>query len=205
MTIDYVVPGQNPDGYYNGRTVVGYDGKEECNFRSIQSFRDRVATDCVPNGTLTADAVFQGSTLLRCDMVNTSYSVDLDFLNGVQNVRVSSNTTGDSPTVNGSAYFPGPETNISDLDAVRALSYQGMMAAFNQVVLGTVEDSKENTSIMRTILAETQELAFIQETLLSNSTARSGQGPGTRGSLNSTLEQLFENYTISLLSDPFFL
>ena len=120
-----------------------------------------------------------------------------------------------------------------DLSALRLLSYQGIMAAFNQVIVGSSQrkyDSSTqtisaNTTIMRTVLADTEELAFMRDwapssygssgsddlqTLVANSSAKVFQGLtgerlfGTRGALKSTLEELFLNYTISLLAEPYF-
>jgi hypothetical protein len=116
-----------------------------------------------------------------------------------------------------------------DIDALRTLSYQNIMAAFNQMVLGAVLDpfapDGVNTSITKTILADTDELTFIRDwqppaidgsfpslqDQLSNSTqqtymsilARSNEST-TRGPLKSALEDAFQNLTFSLLSQPLF-
>jgi hypothetical protein len=108
--------------------------------------------------------------------------------------------TGNSPIVNASAYFIGPippglstisepanctsflsnpsypddkcTPFVFDIDAGRLLSYQGIMAAFNQLVLGDIQNQgtsvDTNTTIMRTILAQAEELAFIRDWYPSN-------------------------------------
>ena len=116
-----------------------------------------------------------------------------------------------------------------DVDAVRSLSYQNIMAAFNSVLLGTIVDpsipSGLNSSIMKTVLADTTELAFIRDwqphpvdgdfanlqTQLSNSSQSAYQGilahsdvSKSRGSLGANLQELFQNFTLSLLSQPEF-
>jgi hypothetical protein len=53
----------------------------------------------------TVAMVFEDASLLRCDLEDTSYSIDFEYVNGVQNVNVASDTTGHSPLVNGSLYF----------------------------------------------------------------------------------------------------
>ncbi|KAL8877387.1 MAG: hypothetical protein Q9192_008676 [Flavoplaca navasiana] len=70
-----------------------------------------------------------------------------------------------------------------------------------------------NTTIMRTVLANTEELAFMRDWSTSHApgdTENTFQGStgeellGARGALKSTLEELFKNYTISLLAEPYF-
>ncbi|KAL9632579.1 MAG: hypothetical protein Q9204_003730 [Flavoplaca sp. TL-2023a] len=105
-----------------------------------------------------------------------------------------------------------------DSSALNLLSYQGIMAAFNQMILGSVQRNYDggtdtNTTIMRTVLANTEELAFMRDWSTSHAhgdTANTLQGStgeellGARGALKSTLEELFLNYTISLLAEPYF-
>ena len=127
----------------------------------------------------------------------------------------------------------GHKNCFVDLSAIRLLSYQGIMAAFNQLILGSYWKNNDgnpetNTTIMRTILADTEELAFLRDwvssydtsfdtvgrdnlqTVVANSTVKVFQGLtgektlGARGTLKSTLEELFRNYTISLLAEPYF-
>lgn len=201
----------------------------------------------------TAAQYYVNSTLLRCDMVNTSYSVDFNYSGGAQNIHVSSNMTGNSTVINSTGYFLGPPVwythpdlsllpaNCSsfstlpgygdprfgpcvfDLDSIRQLSYQGIMAAFNQLVLGFIQRHDgfvdNRTSILRTVLETTKELTFLQSwtrfyesdllAIISNSTGWAYPGLGnsnpsdTDFDLKSTLECLFQNFTISLLADPY--
>ena len=110
--------------------------------------------------------------------------------------------------------------------ALRLLSYQGMMAVFNQFVVGSFQKQSDgntvtNTTILRTVSPETEELDFLRawnvsdgttdlQILVANSTAKAFQGLAskhildTRSSLKSTLEELFRNFTISLLAEPYF-
>lgn len=108
---------------------------------------------------------------------------------------------------------------IVDLSALRLLSYQGIMAAFNQLIIGssTLRERRgsleANTSVMDTVLAETEELAFLWDWKPHNFQPLSPEAYqglsgervlGTRGALKSTLEELFQNLTISLLAEPYF-
>ena len=111
---------------------------------------------------------------------------------------------------------------------MRLLSYQGIMTAFNQLILGDIRIHdgtyvNTNTTIVKTVLAQTDELSFFRnlhpshdltqeylQTTISNMTGDAYPGllstslPRTRGDLKKTLEQLFQNFTISLLSEPYF-
>ena len=220
-----------------------------CELQMVHEITD-LGTNC--SGS-TAAQYYVNSTLLRCDMVNTSYSVDFNYSGGAQNIHVSSNMTGNSTVINSTGYFLGPPiwdnhpdlsllpANCSsfsalprygdprfgpcvfDLDSIRQLSYQGIMAAFNQLVLGFIQNNDgfvdNRTSILRTVLERTKELTFLQNwgryeidgdflTIISNSTGWAYPGLGnsnpsdTEFDLKSTLECLFQNFTISLLADP---
>ncbi|KAL8985284.1 MAG: hypothetical protein Q9205_000982 [Flavoplaca limonia] len=230
-----------------------------CDYGTIKHVSDALANcstldDTTPRENLAAIAV-QDATLLQCDLVNTSYSLEFEYLNGQQVIR---STMGTSLPLNGSAHFLGPNVydvescgafradpfvefswgdgnpNIVDcgvdLSALRLLSYQGIMAAFNQLIVGSAgmkysfpDGYKEsNTTILRTVLADTKELAFLGnwadttgtfsglQDRIDQNTAKELQGLtgekplGTRGALKSTLEELFQNLTISLLAEPYF-
>lgn len=243
------------DGSDRWATFQHDDVAQMCPLHLVQKLTDQVTPDCkVGNTTLTPALVFKDSTLLRCDLVNTSYSVEFSYLNGAQDIRISSNMTGNSSIVNGNNWFTGAQAPafmqeissepancssfladpyredkgtpcVFDIDAVRSLSYQGIMAAFNQLVLGAIyrqgDFVRMNTTVMKTVLAETKELAFIRDwnfspttdgdlqTLISSSSEGAYQGlvnlklPDARADLKSTLEQLFQNFTISLLAEPY--
>ena len=104
------------------------------------------------------------------------------------------------------------------------------MAAFNQLVLGTIQEVSTSssvmtsTTIMNTVLAQTEELAFIHnwdprvdvgigfpslQTVFSSSAGWAYPGlvnmklPHSRGDLRSTLEELFQSFTTSLLAEPY--
>jgi hypothetical protein len=231
-----------------------YENFEPCDYRMIQNLSEPIPGCNLGNASfVTAEFFFKDSTLLRCDLVNASYSVKFNYSTGVQNVQISPNISY-SPMANTSQLFRGPfitPANCSmfqtssydasdnntcgiDLDAVRLLSFQGIMAAFNEIVLGYIRSgagvySPENTTeVMKTILAETKELAPVQDSYFledfSDTSSNSGftrfqatilnntewpypslvnsQLFNIRGDLKSTLEQLFQNFTISLLAEP---
>jgi hypothetical protein len=60
------------------------------------------------SGNVSATSMFEDATLLRCDLVNTSYLIDFKYMDGRQHVNVMHNLTSDAHVVNTSAYFTGP-------------------------------------------------------------------------------------------------
>ena len=234
------------------------EGRADCPLPMLTTLEGTMTLDCIgPNISFKPASFYEDSTLLRCDLLNTSYSVAFTYQNDAQSIRASTNTTGISPVVNASDCFigPGPLTEtsdvselsncrslqlqpwisdlidypppcLSDVDSMHLLSYQGIMTAFNQLVMGDIknydsEHMKTNTTILKTILAETTEFLFLRDWYLGSDEwtlqnvisymsggAYSGllnlKLPHTRADLKSTLEQAFQNFTISLLAEPYF-
>ena len=238
--------------------AFGYDwptGWDYCSIPTIRTLNNTITMHCGQNNiSFTPSLMYDDSTLLRCDLLNSSYSMNMTYLNGVQDIQVSTNTTGISPLVIGSDYFIGPKhwplsesSNCSsflvnpysdslgdptpcvfDVSAMRLLSYQGIMTAFSQLILGDIRihdgsHVKRNTTIVKTVLAQTDELAFLRDlhpaldstqeylqTTISNRSRDLYPGlldtslPRTLADLKVALEQLFLNLTVSLLSEPYF-
>ena len=102
------------------------------------------------------------------------------------------------------------------------------MAAFNERVLGDIRNGDSfvgmNTTIAQTVLGNTEELSFLRswqpeellnrgpnlQALLANRSQQefaaivAKSDLPDRGSLESNLESLFQNFTISLMSDRYF-
>lgn len=203
------------------------------------------------NITFTPSTAFNGSTLLRCDLVEAPYSAQFNFTDGAQNVTVTSETSLDTPVIVPQLTFTAPISNNNSIKAtcsgidstwsclleestLRLLSYQSIAAAFNQLFVGYIQNTAApggegqlsfGSTIMRTVLGKSEELDFIRnwkssngsdsaylplESLLLNGSnteylsllrTEATESPGT---LKSNLEQLFQNVTISLLSQPYF-
>ena len=222
-----------------------------CLYRPIKRLSDSLTPcgDLFENETITdrdprlALKAFTNATMLQCSMINTSYSVEFEFLNGLQNIRSVSNRTSHPDVLNGNTYFrttpescasfhtaEDPEIAIPscevDVSALRLVSYQSIMAAFNGMVTGSVTqpsvlDPSVNTTVLRTVLKDTHELAFLSNGFYargdsepyyfyssyndsSRMTVASPAASGTRGSLGAAIEELFENITLSLIMEPYF-
>ncbi|KAK5155826.1 hypothetical protein LTS14_005392 [Recurvomyces mirabilis] len=242
------------------RSVPG----ETCTFFGSDSliYSYLVADDvCIPGlqppECLGRQAWLTGSTLLKCDLLNSSYSAEFTYTNGIQSFNVFVGPlTSTAITLEECFNVDGQESDTahtvkvarrdqrSELgpDLIRLLSYQSIAQAFNQLLLGSVTMGgysyllgnpygddiavktpgvQINSSITKTVLMDTRDLAFVSqfngvnETFTSlqtrlnapNETQHRGVAnqiqTGTRGSLKDTLEGLFQKVNISLLADDY--
>ncbi|KAK5679710.1 hypothetical protein LTS10_007658 [Elasticomyces elasticus] len=246
----WTYPTKQKEFYWNNGPI--------CKYAMIADLESPYTGKCDDlNVTFVPAEAFQDATLLRCDLLNTSYSIKFNYTNGVQDVQVSTDTTRNSPLMKGSDFFLGPKLdgdgtilresacttfhqeldngmeapcNFS-LDSLRLLSYQSISEAFNQFVVGAIGTDRMDgvatyTTIMKTVLAQTTELAFLRglytlneefrpplQNLITNNSEgwweypglASSKLPGAGGDLKAALGGLFQNLTISLLSEPYFL
>ncbi|TIA32899.1 hypothetical protein D6C78_07919 [Aureobasidium pullulans] len=203
----------------------------------------------------TISQYFGGSTLLQCQVLNTSYIADFGYENGIQTVNVTNVTYSDPPYLRPAGCVTGPialsnggnnmteawdnraNASCSTLNLanrqcqfepslLRTLAYQSIADAFGQLIQGTIGFSGAvstvtyNSSISKTALLDTEELLFIQNWLMdtifmdlatlsqtSNGTDYVGlsntNNVTSRGSIARTLEQMFQNITLSLLSERY--
>ncbi|KAI3318895.1 hypothetical protein HD806DRAFT_305268 [Xylariaceae sp. AK1471] len=122
-----------------------------------------------PNGQL-AD-----STILQCELYNSTYHVDFNFVNGEQLINI---TMGETLNIVDPILFPGTSRFIftdssessPNFTQAEALAYQSVFDAFGRSLVGSVSSSVDtsgaltvNTSILVTTLSETKELAFLSK------------------------------------------
>ncbi|KAK5681585.1 hypothetical protein LTS10_006118 [Elasticomyces elasticus] len=165
------------------------------------------------------------NTVLQCKLIEAEYHVDFDFINGAQNVNVSTTETGQELRYTKQFY----SNATFDDGFLRQLSYQSVLYAFNSWILGSISSGLSeqiplivNSSIMSTILLQAKEMAYLapqqadtttqsvyratlQQVLGdSNGTTYAGlmppDTPTTSQSLAAMIEELFSNITISLMS-----
>jgi hypothetical protein len=203
----------------------------------------------------TISGFFGGSTLLQCQVLNTSYMADFNYKNGIQTINVSNVAYGDLPHLKAAGCVTGPialsnggnnmteafnnrankscstlnsegEQCLFEPSLIRTLAYQSIADAFGQLIQGTigfggaVPTVTYNSSIFTTILLDTDELIFIQDWLMdaefldlttisqtSNGTEYIGlsntNNVTSRGPLARALEEMFQNITISLMSEQY--
>lgn len=181
------------------------------------------------------------ASVLRCNLHNATYDVDFRFTNGVQKVELRVKDVGEHPLdVLTSVWGINPDldnascTSLNmdrdctfDVSVLRHLSYQAVMDAFTEMLVGYVTllmrpdhsyGLEGNSTVRNTVLATVPELGFLRDISgLSDGWALlQNQGVGHdlyRGlwngleeqrttPLNKTLEELFQNITISLMSSP---
>lgn len=172
-------------------------------------------------------------TLLACDLFNSSYVADFVYINGRQSITVAKDIALDVPLVSTDIFvFPlGPQQswNMSkcndktytpydcyDPTIARVASYQAIRDAFTLLLTGKLDQGTgfSTSFITRTILMDTDDLAFVSNDQVSNDYRANETAFQTlsfvplldsRGPLTDALETLFQNITISLLSEPFLL
>ncbi|KAK5744824.1 hypothetical protein LTR17_001901 [Elasticomyces elasticus] len=201
-------PGQGPEGVWRNAT-----------------FAERVS------------ALFSGTeTMLQCHLYNTSYTATFTYVNGAQDVGVSTDPmngplgleVGDfgSDADVSNCTLTSPDRNCTLLSyKLDILSYQAVFDAFRSLLRGTVSTSQDLTlhfdsNIMMTALPEVAELSFLSnassfidtplpplQTAINTwpgSLVRglsNGRGTHSTLSLLQALEDLFQNVTISLMSE----
>ena len=141
---------------------------------------------------------YNTSTVLRCDVHNSTYHTTFSFINGVQEVDINNVTdVMDTPMItigevvaslNSSNQTdmslrpqacPPSDTNacVFDPRVLSTLSYQAVMHAFTNLVagmisLGDMQDDQtlitSTTQLSSTVLADAPELAFLQSTQTQN-------------------------------------
>lgn len=179
------------------------------------------------NGTYTQYALSQlaNMTLTQCTMYNTSYIANFTYINGAQNVNLTTQGSYNYVTYIDGIGSAAPHLNRLN---VENFAYQAVMDAFGRMFVGTItvntiESSAEGTSsqtigtaMVTTPLLNTRELNFLQSAVSDGSISLQAEVETTGSEIwngfsvqrlpNSTLpmarvmEEMFKNATISLMS-----
>ncbi|KXS97850.1 hypothetical protein AC578_7656 [Pseudocercospora eumusae] len=220
-------------------------------FAAIPKFKYRELGSCNANPNMTAEQVdvefgryFVNSTILECQLWNTSYHTDFTYVDGQQSIDITTSERGKDIPVDTLAgfYMNGDYPKCAGLNidyegcnvdryTLQRLSFQAILDAFGRVFVGTVLDGQQSkyggtyttaTKVMSTVLLDTKELSFLRapsnwataaETgtythlgstdnmpSLYDWTAEARQKPF----LKHTIEELFQNITLSMLSSAHF-
>ncbi|GAD98482.1 hypothetical protein ACLA_046040 [Paecilomyces variotii No. 5] len=154
--------------------------------------------------------LLEKSTILQCDLYNTSYTTNFTFVNGVQNVNISLGGVLnyipylDEPWNNWTG--PTVATSPNMFPSLQRFAYQSVMESFTRLLVGSigygftstadslsgVYQTAPNTSILSTALSETPELLFLND----------GESTSVLNdqSLADAIEHMFQNITVSLMS-----
>lgn len=154
-------------------------------------------------------------TVLSCELFNASYTVDFSYTDSLQQVEIiRPNAQVDLPVEQPMNIFLGSEKqpeSCANKTGVEQTSFLAINDAFNDLVLGKLpyQDANFDSGIVRTILEETDELPF-----LNSEQSRVNRWPAasffvgqdnypmrSRGPLIDLPERLFENMTVSMLSE----
>jgi hypothetical protein len=197
---------------------------------------------CAEQGPFNDD-LMPNITVFQCELQNSSYHTSFEYINGEQTINITVDATPYNSVTPiyeytiGSGYFP--LANFSENgdvigylpDVAKTTAYQSVMSSFGAVFVGTVWNSfatlggvvSSNTTVMSTVVGETEELVWLNEYPSTKSLDFSGpatlqetlQEPGNKmfwngvdvvDDLQSTmpfkeaLESLFQNITVGLMS-----
>ena len=178
-------------------------------------------------------AMFDNSTFLQCELWNTTYQASFSYVNGTQSIDLEFPFLDEAEPVNTLAGFFLDDEGCGQIDnsnsscsidtkTLQRLSYQAIMDALGQVLVGAVHlgdfyeksTSTSYTSILSTALLDTPELAFLQAESSfpqadygrfrqnASSSIKSLYDWNTQNSqesLETSLERLFQNITISMM------
>ncbi|KAK4541999.1 hypothetical protein LTR36_007199 [Oleoguttula mirabilis] len=177
--------------------------------------------------------VFGNVTLIQCELFNSSYTAHFNYTNGIQNITaLKTNASQDTVVVpQPETYLPyGPfetwtnatcppgKPGISDdADCInktnfQQLSYTGIADAFNNLIVGAGSPAAvtgSDIALDQTVLMYTNEMDFMYYD--DTDGERTPPIIGTQctplrrslGPLAPAMERLFENITISVLSNPY--
>ncbi|EME78326.1 uncharacterized protein MYCFIDRAFT_216609 [Pseudocercospora fijiensis CIRAD86] len=219
-------------------------------FAAIPKFKYRELGSCDANPNTTAEQVtaefgryFVNSTMLECQLWNTSYQTNFTYLDGQQSIDITTSARGEDSFVDTIAgfYMNGDYPKCAGLNVdyegckvdrhtLQRLSFQAILDAFGRVFVGTVLDGQQSkyggtystdTKVMSTVLLDTKELSFLRtpsnwataaQTATYTHLGSTDNMPSlydwtaepSQRSLKDTIEQLFQNITISMLSSDHF-
>ncbi|TGO28106.1 hypothetical protein BPAE_0032g00490 [Botrytis paeoniae] len=174
--------------------------------------------------------IFVNMIIIRCDLLNSSYNLDFQYTNGRQTIAVSKDVATQaiaiSPETNFSYPITSDETSTDDpcrtsnyniytcynKIGAQKVSYQSIKDAFNNLLFGSIvfESEVSNSFITQTVLMDTIELQFLGNQPLkiaglirSSDVLHMDSLFQPRGHLVHALERLFENITVSMLSETY--
>ncbi|KAF7193881.1 hypothetical protein HII31_04771 [Pseudocercospora fuligena] len=217
---------------------------------AIPKFKYRELGSCDANPNITAEQVndefgryFVNSTILECQLWNTSYHTNFTYVDGQQSIDITTSERGEDSSVDTLAgfYMNGDYPKCAGLNVdyegcnvdrytLQRLSFQAILDAFGRVFVGTVLDGQQSkyggtyttdTKVMSTVLLDTKELSFLRTPSNWANAAETGTythlgstdnmpslydwtAEPSQKSLKDTIEQLFQNITISMLSSENF-
>ena len=145
------------------------------------------------------DTTSSALTVTECALMNVSYSVHFAFSSGNQNITLTKKVVNGVPA----------HTNVTVEPVTTA--YQSIMYAMNQLLSGTISDSPGGSltytnglSAQLTPLGEVNPLCKVITSSGPSSTSGQYYGACQDSSFPAALEELFQNMTLSLLSNQYF-
>ncbi|CAK1366675.1 hypothetical protein CB0940_10068 [Cercospora beticola] len=144
-------------------------------------------------------------TVLNCSLYNATYETSFELQNGQQNVTIIGYEISDSVKTNGnsSGLYGVPRDQFA-FSKAKTRAYFAVMEMLGEMLTGTVYEARlDSRQIYDTRVLESN-LAFTQEMypIYMNETTRSPVEDPSLPTLASAIEQVVQNITISLFSEP---
>ena len=168
------------------------------NMMLSQSFGDHgVLPACQTGRDYAGDSFFADSTMIQCQVFNSTYRANFKFEEGKQSIGVRTSSLEDRPiSAVERVYGPPPQPIAGSVAAspecrpfisnynqtclfsrrlVSTLSYQAIMEAFNKLLVGSVYVTDRsfqpnfNSAIQDTALVDTPELVFLTQSVVVSS------------------------------------
>jgi hypothetical protein len=182
------------------------------------------------------------ATIIKCQLMNATYSSSFNWTNGIRNLDVTMTTsteavsyrkdvdcteflytqdvyTADDYTGDAPRNISRPLSDFNNT-IVRNFAYQSVMQAFANILKGSISfpyypnGLVVATSAMNTALAATREFSLLQKNTAGDATSLASLGPqvwpgvsvemqiNNTSDLRTSLEEMFQNITMSLISSP---
>ncbi|KAJ5175616.1 uncharacterized protein N7482_001493 [Penicillium canariense] len=139
----------------------------------------------------------ESNQLYECALMNISYSVDFAFNSGTQNLMVRRNQEMNGiPTVQ----------NTSGMSSM-ALASQSLMYVMDQIITGEIGGGAAGSLIFTSTTVQTTNLAQVNPLcgqMAGDTDGAQYFGACQNSSFSAALEELFQNMTLSLLSNEYF-
>lgn len=217
LLINYV--GFVPTQFYNARNAVratldglniSLTGSSNTNTQTLDSWNDDHARLFIilPNITDFSDSSTYGlaTKILECGLFNSSLQVDFRFNNGQQEVKIKNRTK-----LNGVSRQATMNDLSPNQDAFVAMFHALSIQLAGYIADATIGGQMQvvQTQVLNTVFTQTPELHNILEWLKTRlaPTGRADSEPLSIANISmaEAVEQVFDNTTLSLFSDSYFL
>jgi hypothetical protein len=173
----------------------------------------------LPNSTIAKE-----TTLLGCQILNATYHVSFAYTNGVQNIThsltpIDEHAIGTVNQIRHSDCTKATQNCWNDFSLLPKLCYQAVADAFFSFIVGSLGPESAKTQILETALRLTWDITRVSTEgwtpsyrgehiapgyntngIYTGTLPQNAMSVGTALPLAEAMEQLFQNFTISLIA-----